>query len=711
MEQSFTEAVASSLVREFLSRKGLKRTSAALEVESPRSSQSISNRNELRSVLHLEALYRQNKLTDRPLKTLLEIITKYFLESFDKTKKLEMIGDDNMEATKIFIKGNRRKESEASHLDVYDLSDEDAGESSAVSRSSTTLQIHRAGSHNPPDNRKERPPSVSHECRKPESRSEKEANPLTREPTSETSRPPEAPAEAPRPKSSRIVRGMMSGPIASAQEDSLKKKVQRRSSASHQSVPAKVDSLTNGQQAMTRETTKSSPNAALQLGKEFSAKLLTPATTNSAPRSPTLLPVTQQPPRTTGEVQEARGDAYWDFRKKLSLGAEQETHQKPLQKRESLSYSRRKSYTREDGGEDLRLDDVEEDLLSVDVARIPSFLMRNEVQTEGKAIDLQQATDLKKLLFGSCLCCFSEEWKIQSFTFTNSKKLKYGIVQKKGGPCGVLAAVQACVLKHLLFGKESDNSRILQPSDTVRTSCLYKALADVLWRAGDGREAVVTLSSGRQQFTPAGRYRADGILESLILYNFRNYEDLVTFLQQDINQFEHGPFGCILLTVSVIFSRTVEQIHKDFDVPTTCLIGAHAYCTQELVNLILSGRAASNVFNDMLELDSGNGDMTVLKGISCRGDVGFLSLFEHYNVCQTHLGPTLKMKTMISLHPLISASGPSGGAQPWTGMAQSPSYKSPYPGNDGSQCQAGTHMAFPQESLTRSLNCPIVPGE
>lgn len=42
----------------------------------------------------------------------------------------------------------------------------------------------------------------------------------------------------------------------------------------------------------------------------------------------------------------------------------------------------------------------------------------------------------------------------------------------------------------------------------------------------------------------------------------------------------------------------------------------------------------SNVFNDVVELDSGNGNITLLKGIGARSDVGFLSLFEHYNVCQ-----------------------------------------------------------------------------
>lgn len=55
---------------------------------------------------------------------------------------------------------------------------------------------------------------------------------------------------------------------------------------------------------------------------------------------------------------------------------------------------------------------------------------------------------------------------------------------------------------------------------------------------------------------------------------------------------------------------------------------------QELVNLLLTGKAVSNVFNDVVELDSGNGNITLLKGISTRSDIGFLSLFEHYNVCQ-----------------------------------------------------------------------------
>lgn len=55
---------------------------------------------------------------------------------------------------------------------------------------------------------------------------------------------------------------------------------------------------------------------------------------------------------------------------------------------------------------------------------------------------------------------------------------------------------------------------------------------------------------------------------------------------------------------------------------------------QELVNLLLCGRAVSNVFDDDVELDSGNGNMTLLKGVKGHCDVGLLSLFEHYNICK-----------------------------------------------------------------------------
>ncbi len=65
------------------------------------------------------------------------------------------------------------------------------------------------------------------------------------------------------------------------------------------------------------------------------------------------------------------------------------------------------------------------------------------------------------------------------------------------------------------------------------------------------------------------------------------------------------------------------------DDPSNKLMGKHDYCTQEMVNLIIHGRAVSNVFNDTVYLDN-----LELKGINKRNDIGLLSLFEHYKSCE-----------------------------------------------------------------------------
>jgi hypothetical protein len=56
------------------------------------------------------------------------------------------------------------------------------------------------------------------------------------------------------------------------------------------------------------------------------------------------------------------------------------------------------------------------------------------------------------------------------------------------------------------------------------------------------------------------------------------------------------------------------------------------------VNLFLTGKATSNVFDNVKEIGSGTGSgsgsgtgSVVLKGISEQSDIGFLTLYEHFN--------------------------------------------------------------------------------
>jgi len=70
------------------------------------------------------------------------------------------------------------------------------------------------------------------------------------------------------------------------------------------------------------------------------------------------------------------------------------------------------------------------------------------------------------------------------------------------------------------------------------------------------------------------------------------------------------------------------------------MIGAHGYCTQELVNLMIFGRAYSNVFDGSKRIGSIKDGFCVLQGAPRRASVGFLSLFEAYKCIE--VGQRLK---------------------------------------------------------------------
>ncbi|XP_042550991.1 probable ubiquitin carboxyl-terminal hydrolase MINDY-4 [Dipodomys spectabilis] len=651
MDGLFVEEVAASLVREFLSRKGLKKTCVTMDQERPRSDLSINSRQDLRKVLHLEFLYRENKAKENPLKTSLELITRYFLDRLDSNPTQET----QIPALPVPKKNNRLplRCSESTLVNIYDLEDEDIGWRMSHSEASKA----RHDSHD------EDVLSNSVSCKRPIHRENATSTgpggspsltsmweKMVQLPSPEPATDGKRPGEKTRPKAGLIVRGMMAGPMANSPQDSLRKRSLRRFPPSNvktqpteeerplvHKISALAPAYAGSQGVLASGSSSVSRTPPGQQSKPIMEKLeITP----SRQEQPLQDRLKLRGPSEDSSAEDGPAAVPWKMH--LSGGnskTTQELLERTFKQQDSQALPLRNNRLVSDKVDDelgaLRLEDIEDELVREEIILSPSpSVLRLQIASE--PIDLALAKEVKTLLFGSAFCCFNEEWKLQSFSFNDSDSLKYGIVQNKGGPCGVLAAVQSCVLQKLLFEGESGATRprLLQPSDAQRTRCLTLAIADILWRAGGHQRAVVTLASGTQQFSPMGKYKADGVLETLMLHSLTCYEDLVTFLQHSIQQFEAGPFGCILLTLSAILSRSPELVRQDFDVPTSHLIGAHGYCTQELVNLLLTGRAVSNVFNDVVELDSGDGRITLLRGIAARSDVGFLSLFEHYNVCQ-----------------------------------------------------------------------------
>ena len=100
----------------------------------------------------------------------------------------------------------------------------------------------------------------------------------------------------------------------------------------------------------------------------------------------------------------------------------------------------------------------------------------------GKSIEMEEAVALKGLLLGSARKVYPEGWTGQAFTFVDD--IGFGLVQKRGGPCGVLAAVQAFILKYLLFSSPNasapDDIDRLKPSSEQRDQALIHTLTHIL---------------------------------------------------------------------------------------------------------------------------------------------------------------------------------------------------------------------------------------
>lgn len=278
----------------------------------------------------------------------------------------------------------------------------------------------------------------------------------------------------------------------------------------------------------------------------------------------------------------------------------------------------------------------------------------------------------------------------------------WGLTQSHGGPCGVLAAVQAELLRILLFGQRNpvDYPR-LQPGTVPKKAeasfcgedirqALAKAIAIVLARSANMPSAASNedVNSERKTVgivlpsqsadassltwedlepwsTPPDshvksailntyrvapkdlaasssgahkRQKIDGSHESRADKILRMARATAAFLLHDgppgraspLEAFRK-PGGVMLLVMSLVATRGRGVIQSEMDDPTgTRLTAQFGHCGQELINLLLTGQAVSNVFDNTL---TPSGELTC-RGIQSRPDLGYLSQLEALRYCE-----------------------------------------------------------------------------
>ncbi|KAJ7969827.1 hypothetical protein O6P43_008107 [Quillaja saponaria] len=294
-----------------------------------------------------------------------------------------------------------------------------------------------------------------------------------------------------------------------------------------------------------------------------------------------------------------------------------------------------------------------------------------EVVNSGKELSLGEATQLFFMVFGGEVSKdILAQWSNQGIRFSRDPETTMGLVQHEGGPCGVLAAIQAFVLKYILFFRDelaqgvpitpqSWGARKLcqsqpVPSDNVssftedaKARALVRSMGEILFLCGSNTRAVIATLSvvGNGIECSEGNEKDKIIAKALEGLSIESASDIHKILRVDtytsqtsaLQRLEamipvfQSRMGAILFLISALLSRGLDSVQADRDDPSLPLVTApFGHASQEIVNLLLCGQAVPNLFDGRMDLGGG----MFLKGISRNVEVGFLTLLESLNFCK-----------------------------------------------------------------------------
>lgn len=292
----------------------------------------------------------------------------------------------------------------------------------------------------------------------------------------------------------------------------------------------------------------------------------------------------------------------------------------------------------------------------------------------GEELSVAEANELFSMIFG---CEVTRDilgqWTNQGIRFSPDPDTSMGLVQHEGGPCGVLAAIQAFVLRYLLFfseelnivspslsanvglrrlaDKESAGADIFSSlSEEKKSRALVRGMGEILFMCGSNRRVVIASlrildgnleeSEGRSSDEVISKALEGLSLESganlqkvLIINTYTSSVDALQRLEALLPVFR-SRMGAMLFLISALLSRGMDSVQADRDDPSQPLVTApFGHASQEIVNLLLSGEAVANVFDGRMDLGGG----MFVKGISTTVEVGFLTLLESLNFCKVGL--------------------------------------------------------------------------
>ncbi|KAG5250728.1 KAR-UP oxidoreductase [Salix suchowensis] len=288
--------------------------------------------------------------------------------------------------------------------------------------------------------------------------------------------------------------------------------------------------------------------------------------------------------------------------------------------------------------------------------------------SSGQELSSEEVNQLFSMVFGSGVSKdILAQWSNQGIRFSPDPETSMGLVQHEGGPCGVLATLQAFVLKYLLFfpneiGKVTSNApQNLGPgrlsigqyaasdnfgslTEDAKARALVKSMGEILFMCGDNKRAVIATLNVVGLDTK-GFANNEIVAKSLEGLSIESAFDLQKILRIDTHTSHasaaqklhkalpdfQSRMGALLFLISALLSRGLDSVQADRDDPSLPLVTApFGHASQEIVNLLLCGQAVPNVFDGRMDLGGG----MFLKGVFTSVEVGFLTLLESLNFCK-----------------------------------------------------------------------------
>ncbi|XP_075158494.1 ubiquitin carboxyl-terminal hydrolase MINDY-3 homolog [Haematobia irritans] len=282
------------------------------------------------------------------------------------------------------------------------------------------------------------------------------------------------------------------------------------------------------------------------------------------------------------------------------------------------------------------------------------------------AKDARELEEIRNLLWGPTIRLdVFRRWS-QGFEFSDVEPS--ALVQKQGGPCAVIAPVQAYILKILIMDTPGHFLKDLTPDKCK--SLLIQALCTILSKCKAQSIRLVTLpvdkcmeakeTSGdvinnaddvcddadnmnRVAATPSDADIGDDISLTTIadeevspeeyhnrlnVLHFNSIEELEKYYSHNFDVLS-AKYGVLLFMYTVLLTKGIDNVNSELlDTSEPLIHNTYGYGSQALINLMLTGRAVAHVWDN----DQDVGGLK-LRGIDEQSDIGFITLMEQMRYC------------------------------------------------------------------------------